>query len=47
LNKDGYIDNAKSIDRIADVALHYARAGAHVVAPSDMMDNRVQMIKKN
>lgn len=31
--------------RPAQVALAYARAGAHVVAPSDMMDGRVAAIK--
>ncbi|CAE6415147.1 unnamed protein product, partial [Rhizoctonia solani] len=31
------IDQAPSAERIADVALAYAQAGAHCVAPSDMM----------
>ena len=31
--------------RIAEVALAYAKAGAHCVAPSDMMDGRVKAIK--
>jgi len=39
------IDNSKSIQRLADVAVAYAQAGAHVVAPSDMMDGRVGAIK--
>lgn len=46
LNTDGTIDNAASIQRIAQVALAYAKAGCHVLAPSDMMDNRVGAIKK-
>jgi porphobilinogen synthase len=41
LNSDGYLDNQKSIERLAQVAVNYARAGAHIVAPSDMMDGRV------
>ena len=45
LNKEGYIDNKASIEQIGDVALHYARAGADCVAPSDMMDGRVKAIK--
>jgi len=45
LTPQGNIDHAKSIDMIAQVALAYARAGAHVVAPSDMMDGRIGAIK--
>eukprot|EP01084_Bolivina_argentea_P109193 195154_1 len=45
LNKNGYIDNKASIKQIANVALHYAKAGAHIVAPSDMMDGRIKQIK--
>ena len=43
---DGTIDPQPSANRIADVALSYARAGAHCVAPSDMMDGRIRMIKQ-
>lgn len=43
--EDGVINNDKSIDRIAAIALEYARHGAHIVAPSDMMDNRILAIK--
>lgn len=46
LNGDGTINNDKSIERISKVALNYAIAGAHIVAPSDMMDNRIYAIKK-
>ena len=46
LNPDGTINNTPSIERIADVALAYAEAGCHVVAPSDMMDNRIAAIKR-
>ncbi|VEN44532.1 unnamed protein product [Callosobruchus maculatus] len=46
LNSDGSINNAASIDRISDVALSYAKAGAHIVAPSDMMDGRIGAIKE-
>lgn len=46
LNKDGSIDNQKSIARIAGVAVAYAKAGAHCVAPSDMMDNRIRAIRE-
>jgi len=46
LTQDGTIDNGKSIEQLAEVALAYAKAGAHVVAPSDMMDGRIAQIKK-
>src|SRR5215469_13098795 len=36
LRDDGSLNNAMSVDRISDVALAYAAAGAHCVAPSDM-----------
>lgn len=39
------IDNDSSIATLAEVALNYARAGADAVAPSDMMDGRVQAIR--
>lgn len=45
LSENGSIDNAKSIKRIAEIALSYAKAGAHIVAPSDMMDGRIGAIK--
>ncbi|CAD6910134.1 unnamed protein product [Tilletia controversa] len=46
LHPDGTINNAPSIERLAEVAVAYARAGAHCVAPSDMMDGRVGAIKR-
>ncbi|XP_065916888.1 delta-aminolevulinic acid dehydratase-like [Dysidea avara] len=46
LNQDGSINNEKSIERLAQVAVAYAEAGCHVVAPSDMMDNRIAAIKR-
>ena len=39
------VDNDASVERIAEVALSHARAGADVVAPSDMMDGRVGAIR--
>jgi len=45
LHEDGTIDNDASIKRIAEIAVNYAKAGAHIVAPSDMMDNRILAIK--
>lgn len=45
LRSDGSLDNAQSVDRISDIALAYAQAGVHCVAPSDMNDGRVKAIK--
>jgi porphobilinogen synthase len=44
---DGQADvgNDAALPRLADAALAYARAGADVVAPSDMMDGRVGAIR--
>ncbi len=42
----GEIRNDASLDRIAATALSHARAGADVVAPSDMMDGRVAAIRR-
>ncbi|KAF7508756.1 Aminolevulinate dehydratase [Endocarpon pusillum] len=45
LREDGSLNNAMSVERISDVAMAYAQAGAHCVAPSDMNDGRVRAIK--
>ncbi|KAJ3410942.1 glycerol ethanol, ferric requiring protein [Chytridiales sp. JEL 0842] len=45
LEPDGRINNQKSIERLAQVGLAYGKAGAHIVAPSDMMDGRIGSIK--
>ncbi|KAK5947235.1 Aminolevulinate dehydratase [Knufia obscura] len=45
LYEDGSMNNAMSVERISDVAMSYARAGAHCVAPSDMNDGRIRAIK--
>jgi porphobilinogen synthase len=39
------VDNDATVARLARVAVQYARAGADVVAPSDMMDGRVRAIR--
>jgi porphobilinogen synthase len=42
---DGDVDNDSTIDLLAKEALAHARAGADMVAPSDMMDGRVNCIR--
>ena len=46
LNENGTINNQRSIERLAELAVTYASEGCDVVAPSDMMDGRVSEIKK-
>jgi porphobilinogen synthase len=45
VTKDGEVVNDPSVERLADAALSHARAGADIVAPSDMMDGRVAAIR--
>ncbi|MBF0111692.1 MAG: porphobilinogen synthase [Desulfamplus sp.] len=42
----GKIDNDASLDLLAKTALSHAKAGADMVAPSDMMDGRVGEIRE-
>jgi len=42
----GVIDNDASLDLLAQTAFSHAKAGADMVAPSDMMDGRVAAIRE-
>ena len=44
--KDGEVDNDTTLQWLAKTALSHARAGADIVAPSDMMDGRVGAIRE-
>jgi len=44
--KGEYVENDPTLEILADEALAHAKAGADVVAPSDMMDGRVGAIRK-
>jgi len=46
LTQNDELDNQASIERLAEVALSHVEEGAHMVAPSDMMDGRVLAIKE-
>ncbi len=46
IDKAGYIDNDITNEVLINQALSHARAGADIVAPSDMMDGRVKLIRK-
>ncbi len=45
LDKNGYVDNDLTLELLAKEALSHAKAGADIVAPSDMMDGRVAAIR--
>ncbi len=45
LTSGGEVDNDATLERYASVAVAQARAGAHVVAPSGMMDGQVAAIR--
>jgi porphobilinogen synthase len=47
LVNDGSIDNDRSIDTLAKIAVSQARAGADIVAPSAMMDGQVKAIRES
>jgi porphobilinogen synthase len=44
--RDGDVDNDATLPLLARIAVSHARAGADVVAPSDMMDGRVAAIRR-
>jgi porphobilinogen synthase len=44
--KDGDVDNDITLGWLAKTAVSHAHAGADIVAPSDMMDGRVQAIRQ-
>ncbi len=45
LGADGAVENDASLELLARTAVSHARAGADIVAPSDMMDGRVGAIR--
>jgi porphobilinogen synthase len=44
--RDGVVDNDSALPLLARAAVAYADAGADVIAPSDMMDGRVGVIRE-
>ena len=45
LVKDGVILNDETLPLLAKASVAYAKAGADIIAPSDMMDKRVEAIR--
>ena len=46
IDDEGYVVNDRTVEVLVQQALSHARAGADVVAPSDMMDGRVGAIRQ-
>lgn len=44
--KDDYVQNDETVELIAKMALTHAEAGADMLAPSDMMDGRVKVMRE-
>jgi porphobilinogen synthase len=42
---DGYVDNDKTLDQLVKQSLALAESGADIIAPSDMMDGRIKLIR--
>lgn len=45
--RDGEVDNDETLEYLSRMALSHAEAGADIVAPSDMMDGRVGVIRES
>ena len=45
LNKDGDVDNDLTLLTLRDQAIVLAKAGTDIIAPSDMMDGRIKIIR--
>ena len=46
IDEDGYVLNDDTVEALVQQALSHARAGADIVAPSDMMDGRIGTIRE-
>lgn len=45
LTEKGYVDNDQTLEYLAKIAVSHAKAGADMVAPSDMMDGRIGALR--
>ena len=46
LNSDGDVDNDMTLKILEEQALNLAKAGTDIIAPSDMMDGRIGVVRK-
>ncbi len=45
LTEKGYVDNDQTLEYLAKIAVSHAKAGADMVAPSDVMDGRIGALR--
>ncbi|MHB8292339.1 MAG: porphobilinogen synthase, partial [bacterium] len=46
VDDNGYVKNDETLEYLAKISVSYAKAGADIIAPSDMMDGRVKKIRE-
>lgn len=46
LDENGYVKNDETLKILSKIALSYAKAGVDIIAPSDMMDGRIEKINE-
>ncbi len=46
INSFGFVDNDMTIQALSEMSLNFAEFGCKVVAPSDMMDGRIKIIRE-
>ena len=46
LNENGYVNNDITLQYLTKIAISHAKAGADMIAPSDMMDGRIGALRK-
>ena len=46
LNENGYVNNDITLEYLTKIAISHAKAGADMIAPSDMMDGRIGALRK-
>lgn len=46
LDENGYVKNDETLEILSKIALSYAKAGVDIIAPSDMMDGRIEKINE-
>ena len=47
LDSNGNVDNDRTIKILAKMALNFSEAGCEIIAPSDMMDGRIKIIRES
>jgi len=47
VDESGYVKNDETLEYLAGISVSYAKAGADIIAPSDMMDGRVRKIRES